>query len=231
MRSSASSSRRNRIRASWPESGTKWEGYAASATAARSSGLHRPRSHDDSPRALAPSPRHMPEGRHPVSDDQSVTGLVTRARNGDKQAWGALVERYGPADLVDLPPTPTGRRRPGFAFMRERQPRCAASEHVTPIETTWDSDDRATFGYGPGLGSGPSKLGARRWTIQTASQQPPLPNAANAVRVAHQAYIRQPSGWWRICLAAYVDARSCGHSADPLRGGRFLALMVPGHHR
>jgi RNA polymerase sigma factor (sigma-70 family) len=31
-----------------------------------------------------------------MSDDPSVTDLVTRARNGDKQAWDALVERYAP---------------------------------------------------------------------------------------------------------------------------------------
>jgi DNA-directed RNA polymerase specialized sigma24 family protein len=30
------------------------------------------------------------------SDDPVVTGLVTRARNGDKQAWDALVERHAP---------------------------------------------------------------------------------------------------------------------------------------
>ncbi len=29
-------------------------------------------------------------------DDPVVTGLVTRARNGDQQAWDALVERYAP---------------------------------------------------------------------------------------------------------------------------------------
>jgi RNA polymerase sigma factor (sigma-70 family) len=29
-------------------------------------------------------------------DDPVVTGLVTRARTGDKQAWDALVERYAP---------------------------------------------------------------------------------------------------------------------------------------
>jgi len=29
-------------------------------------------------------------------DDPLVTGLVTRARNGDQQAWDALVERYAP---------------------------------------------------------------------------------------------------------------------------------------
>jgi RNA polymerase sigma factor (sigma-70 family) len=31
-----------------------------------------------------------------MSDDPVVTGLVTTARNGDKQAWDALVERYAP---------------------------------------------------------------------------------------------------------------------------------------
>ena len=31
-----------------------------------------------------------------MSDDPSVTDLVTRAKNGDKQAWDALVERYAP---------------------------------------------------------------------------------------------------------------------------------------
>jgi RNA polymerase sigma factor (sigma-70 family) len=31
-----------------------------------------------------------------MRDDPSVTGLVTRARNGDQRAWAALVERYAP---------------------------------------------------------------------------------------------------------------------------------------
>jgi len=31
-----------------------------------------------------------------MRDDPIVTGLVTRARNGDQQAWDALVERYAP---------------------------------------------------------------------------------------------------------------------------------------
>jgi RNA polymerase sigma factor (sigma-70 family) len=31
-----------------------------------------------------------------MDDDPVVTGLVTRARNGEKQAWDALVERYAP---------------------------------------------------------------------------------------------------------------------------------------
>jgi RNA polymerase sigma factor (sigma-70 family) len=31
-----------------------------------------------------------------MRDDPVVTGLVTRARNGDEQAWDALVERYAP---------------------------------------------------------------------------------------------------------------------------------------
>ena len=46
-----------------------------------------------SPDAFAP---HPCERAHPVRDDVPVTDLVTRARNGDKQAWDALVERYAP---------------------------------------------------------------------------------------------------------------------------------------
>jgi RNA polymerase sigma factor (sigma-70 family) len=38
----------------------------------------------------------MPKERDPMGDDPSVTKLVTRARNGDKQAWDAIVERYAP---------------------------------------------------------------------------------------------------------------------------------------
>ncbi len=33
---------------------------------------------------------------HPMRDDPLVIDLVTRARDGDKQAWDALVERYAP---------------------------------------------------------------------------------------------------------------------------------------
>ncbi len=33
---------------------------------------------------------------HPMCDDLVVTDLVTTARNGSKQAWDALVERYAP---------------------------------------------------------------------------------------------------------------------------------------
>jgi RNA polymerase sigma factor (sigma-70 family) len=33
---------------------------------------------------------------NPARDGPLVTGLVTRARSGDKQAWNALVERYAP---------------------------------------------------------------------------------------------------------------------------------------
>ena len=31
-----------------------------------------------------------------LGHDQSITGLVTRARNGDQRAWDGLVERYAP---------------------------------------------------------------------------------------------------------------------------------------
>jgi RNA polymerase sigma factor (sigma-70 family) len=38
----------------------------------------------------------IPAAGTPAHGDRSVTDLVTRARNGDKLAWGALVERYAP---------------------------------------------------------------------------------------------------------------------------------------
>jgi RNA polymerase sigma factor (sigma-70 family) len=38
----------------------------------------------------------IPAADTPVRGDRSVTDLVTRARNGDKQAWDALAERYAP---------------------------------------------------------------------------------------------------------------------------------------
>jgi DNA-directed RNA polymerase specialized sigma subunit len=31
-----------------------------------------------------------------MSNDRSITDLVTRARNGDQRAWDDLVERYAP---------------------------------------------------------------------------------------------------------------------------------------
>ena len=43
-------------------------------------------------------------------DDPVVTGLVTRARNGERQAWDALVN-VCPVDLVHLPQVPAGGRR------------------------------------------------------------------------------------------------------------------------
>src|ERR1700750_2842346 len=36
------------------------------------------------------------KGTIPMSNDQPVTDLVTRAANGDMQAWDALVDRYAP---------------------------------------------------------------------------------------------------------------------------------------
>jgi RNA polymerase sigma factor (sigma-70 family) len=45
--------------------------------------------------AIFPSP-DLARGVKPIYDDCPVTDLVTQARNGDKQAWDALVERYAP---------------------------------------------------------------------------------------------------------------------------------------
>jgi hypothetical protein len=49
-----------------------------------------------------------------VRDDPVVTDLVTRARNGDKQAWDALVERYAPLiwSIGTLDARPRGSRPP-----------------------------------------------------------------------------------------------------------------------
>ena len=67
-------------------------------------------SHGTKPReAVAPLFRNQ-HGRHPdsgscapdgfcrvpVRDDPAVTGLVTRARSGDKRAWDLLIERFSP---------------------------------------------------------------------------------------------------------------------------------------
>jgi len=55
---------------------------------------HAPRRH----RRAAPASRRAPTrtGAGPVRDDPVVIDLVTRAGNGDGQAWDALVERYSP---------------------------------------------------------------------------------------------------------------------------------------
>jgi len=39
---------------------------------------------------------NLAEDAHQIRDDPGVTDLVSRARNGDKKAWDALVERYAP---------------------------------------------------------------------------------------------------------------------------------------
>ena len=50
-------------------------------------------------------------------EDPVVVALVTRARNGDRQAWDALVERYAPliwsicAGTGSATPTPTTSAR------------------------------------------------------------------------------------------------------------------------
>jgi RNA polymerase sigma factor (sigma-70 family) len=44
---------------------------------------------------MATNPALTPQARR-TRDDPVVTGLVARARNGDRQAWDALVDRYAP---------------------------------------------------------------------------------------------------------------------------------------
>ena len=61
----------------------------SSAAVTDTPGQRRRRGHSDrGPRASAQT------GADLDREDPVVTDLVTRARNGDKQAWDALVERY-----------------------------------------------------------------------------------------------------------------------------------------
>ena len=46
-----------------------------------------------------------------MSEDRSVTDLVTRARNGDKRAWEDFVRAIRAAGVVHLPQAPAERRR------------------------------------------------------------------------------------------------------------------------
>ena len=39
---------------------------------------------------------NLAEEANQIRGDPGVTDLVSRARNGDKKAWDALVERYAP---------------------------------------------------------------------------------------------------------------------------------------
>jgi DNA-directed RNA polymerase specialized sigma24 family protein len=50
----------------------------------------------DERRGTRPGQLHQAKHADPWPDDLLVTDLVTRAGNGDKQAWDALVDRYAP---------------------------------------------------------------------------------------------------------------------------------------
>ena len=70
-----------------------------------------------------------------MGDHPSVTDLVTRARNGDKQAWDAIVERY--AALV-------------WAICRSQRLDDADAHDVEPARTCVDGtgDQYRLAGYG-----------------------------------------------------------------------------------
>ena len=57
---------------------------------------HPPRQHRRSGHTSRTSRAPTRPGGDPLRDNPVVIDLVTRARNGDKQAWDALVERYSP---------------------------------------------------------------------------------------------------------------------------------------
>ena len=70
---------------------------AAQPGPARSpAGLHSPRRRQRGGPANRSLRAPTRKDAHPMRDDPVVTDLVTTSRNGDKQAWDALVERYAP---------------------------------------------------------------------------------------------------------------------------------------
>ena len=69
---------------------------AASQCTPPAATAHSPRQQQRRQRTSRDAMYPARQGAHPVRDDPMVIDLVTRARDGDKQAWDALVERYAP---------------------------------------------------------------------------------------------------------------------------------------
>ncbi|GEM_PF-93601 len=103
------------------------------------------------PRALTPASPDIPRGHHPMSTDQAVTDLVTRARNGDKQKQPAAGRsRLGlsrqenqvmtaEVDSAAAPPDPA-RRPVAAAHPPKRYRRGGTSPvHLAPTRTGADS--------------------------------------------------------------------------------------------
>jgi RNA polymerase sigma factor (sigma-70 family) len=68
---------------------------AAAAVRATDAGRTATRGRDHRPQAAPPVHLTRKEA-HPMRDDLAVTDLVARARDGDQQAWDALVDRHAP---------------------------------------------------------------------------------------------------------------------------------------
>ena len=73
-------------------------GAAAQPDSARSpaAAAHLARQHQRSEHTSRAPRARARTGAEPVRDDVAVAHLVTRASNGDKQAWDAMIERYAP---------------------------------------------------------------------------------------------------------------------------------------
>ncbi len=74
-------------------SGVRAQPYPARSPAAVA---HPARQHQRSEHASRVPRACARTGAEPARDDPAVVHLVTRASNGDRQAWDALVERYAP---------------------------------------------------------------------------------------------------------------------------------------
>ena len=109
-----------------------------------------------------------------VADDRSVTALVARARNGDKQAWDELVERYAPliwsichryrlrqADANDVGQSVWLRLLSQFATLRRQAalPRLAGHHHPAGMRpgTERSAETEEPTGHWPDAADIPDK--------------------------------------------------------------------------
>ena len=107
-----------------------------------------------------------------------VTDLVTRARNGDKQAWDALVERYAP-----LVWSICRRHQLGDADAERRRPErlAAASEPAGHDPRSGRASRLAGHHHPPGMRPGPARsAGTARCRVRAGRRDIPDEQAAMA---------------------------------------------------
>jgi hypothetical protein len=97
-------------------------------------------------KTMSHGPGALAQGNgHGLRDDPSVINLVTRARNGDKQAWDGIVERYAPLiwsicrrhrldgrDAEDVQPDGSGYTWSASSATFAIRPHCRAGSHYHP---------------------------------------------------------------------------------------------------